>query len=199
MPFPLQTRPASERPPAARPLGARLIAGLLAIGLTGPLAASLPARAETSAQFDVTASVVAGCLVDGLGDSGNAGLIGTLDFGVDSSLSTATHLASTNGSQSIRLRCTPGVDLMVGVDGGTHAAVGARNLQRGGDTASRIPYSLCSDAACIQPIAIGGTASVAVTGANSDDVRLPLFASLTLPGNLPPGTYTDTLTVTLAW
>jgi len=160
---------------------------------------SSPAFAETSAEFGVTAEIVTGCLVDGLGDSGDAGPIGTLDFGTDSSFSTATHSASTTASQAIRLRCTPGVALSMAVDGGAHAAGGVRHLQLGADTAARIAYILCSDAACNQPIAIGGSAAVTVDGANSDDVRLPLHASLTLPGALLPGTYTDTLTVTLTW
>ncbi|HMQ19691.1 MAG TPA: spore coat U domain-containing protein [Sphingopyxis sp.] len=157
------------------------------------------AHAETSASFDVTASIVPGCLVDGLGSSGDAGLIGILDFGEDSSLSTATHGAALASTQTIRLRCTPGVEVTMGIDGGAHADAGSRHLQRGTDTAARIVYTLCSDAACAQPIAIGADTAITVTGANSDDVRLPLFASLTLPGALPPGTYSDTLTVTLSW
>ncbi|MEI4506391.1 spore coat U domain-containing protein [Sphingopyxis sp. CCNWLW253] len=161
---------------------------------------NIPAsRAETTAEFEVSAEIAPGCLVDGLGSSGHAGTIGTLDFGVDSTFSTATHTATTTTAQGIRLRCTPGVNLMMGVDGGSHAATGARHLQRGSDTAARIAYALCRDAACNQPIAIGGSATIAVTGTNSEDVILPLFASLTLLGGLVPGTYTDTLTVTLTW
>lgn len=157
------------------------------------------ANAETTAQFEVSATIAPGCLVDGLGSSGHAGAIGTFDFGTDSTFSTTTHTATTTTSQQIRLRCTPGVNLMMGVDGGSHAVTGARHLQRDSDTAARIAYAVCRDAACTQPIAIGGSAAITITGANSEDVLLPLFASLTLPGSLPPGTYTDTLTVTLTW
>lgn len=173
----------------------RIALAILAMALGG-----LPAaNAETTAQFEVSATIVPGCLVDGLGGSGHAGTIGTLDFGTDSTFSTATHTATTTTSQGIRLRCTPGVNLMIGVDGGSHAATGARHLQRGADTTARIAYAVCRDAACNQPIAIGGSAAILITGSNSEDVLLPLFASLTLPGSLPPGSYTDTLTVTLTW
>lgn len=157
------------------------------------------AKAETSAQFEVSATIAAGCLVDGLGSSGHAGTIGTLNFGSDSTFSTAMHTATTTASQAIRLRCTPGVNLTMGVDGGSHAATGARHLQRGGNSAARITYVLCRDAACNQPIAIGGSAAMLITGANSENIVLPLYASLTLPGGLPPGAYTDMLTVTLTW
>lgn len=158
-----------------------------------------PALADTSASFEVAATIVSGCLVDGLGGSGHAGTIGTLDFGSDFSFSTATHSASLGASQAIRLRCTPGVTLTMSVDGGRHAALGTRHLQLGTDSGARVAYALCRDAGCGQPIAISGSASVAVTGADSEDVRLPLHAALTLPGALPPGVYDDTLTVTLTW
>lgn len=157
------------------------------------------AQAETTAQFDVSATITAGCLVDGLGSSGNAGRIGGLDFGVDSTFSTATHTATTTSGQSIRLRCTPGANLMMSIDGGGHAAAGVRNLQSGANSAARIAYSLCRDAGCAQPISIGTSYAVPVSGANSEDVRLPIYGRLTLPGARPPGIYADTLTVTLTW
>ena len=176
----------------------RTLAALLAVVASGGGLFS-PAFAETSTDFDVTAQIVPGCRVDGVGASGHAGTIGALDFGTDSTFSTATHSAATTTNQAIRLRCTPGVSLTMNVDGGAHAAAGIRHLQRGASATSRIAYALCRDAGCSQPIAIGGNVAVAVSGANSEDVRLPLYASLTLPGALPPGTYADTLTVTLSW
>ena len=179
------------------PMHRALAALLVMVASGGGLLSS--AHAETTAQFDVTARIEPGCLVDGLGSTGHAGTIGTLDFGRDSSLSTASHSATTTATQAIRLRCTPGVNLMMSIDGGTHAAAGLRHLQRGTDPAARITYTLCRDAACSQPIAIGGTAAVAVNAANSLDVRLPIHGRLTLPGGLVPGTYADTLTVTLTW
>lgn len=176
----------------------RTLAVLLAVVASGGGLFS-PVHAETTSEFDVAATVTSGCLVDGLGASGHAGTIGTLDFGTDSTFSTATHNASITTNQTIRLRCTPGVMLAMSVDGGDHAAAGARHLQLGANSSARIAYAVCRDAGCTLPIAIGGSASVPVTTTNSDDVRLPLFASLTLPGALPPGAYSDTLTVTLTW
>lgn len=177
------------RPPAVFAALAMLVASM----------AAGSAQAETTAQFDVSATITAGCLVDGLGASGNAGRIGGLDFGVDSTFSTATHTATTTGGQAIRLRCTPGTNLTMSIDGGSHAAAGARNLQLGANAAARIAYILCRDTGCTQPIAIGTAYAVPVTGTNSEDVRLPIYGSLTLPGTRRPGSYTDTLTVTLTW
>ena len=172
---------------------------LTALAMIALCEGGIGARAETGASFDVAATVSSGCQVDGLGSSGDAGNIGTLDFGMDTSFSTATHHTSIGASQTIRLRCTPGVTLLLSVDGGTHAQGGARHLQKDGDPSARLAYALCRDAACAQPITIGGNTSISVTSANSDNVRLPLHASLTLPGNVPGGVYSDELLVTLSW
>lgn len=171
-------------------------AGFLALAT---LAATTDAMAETSAQFEVSATIEAGCSIDGFGASGHAGSFGTLDFGMDSTFSTAMHTATLIGSQSIVLRCTPGINLTMAVDGGGHAIGGVRSMQHSSDPSQRIAYMICRDAACAQPIAIGGSTGIAITGAVSEDVPLPLYASLTLPGSMRFGTYDDTLMVTLTW
>ncbi len=170
---------------------------LLALAIT--LTTAAQARAATGASFEVSAIITPGCLVDGVGSSGNAGLMGRLDFGTDSALSTATHSANTVTSQSITLRCTPGVALSMTIDGGGHASGGLRHLQAGADTGSRIAYDVCTDAACNTKLAIGGTTGIAVTSLNMNNIRLPVYGRLTLPGNLRGATYTDVLTVTLSW
>jgi spore coat protein U-like protein len=172
-------------------------------GAAGALALAtslLPAdaHAETGKSFQVSATIQPGCLVDGLGASGNAGHIGTLDFGSAPSLSTATRTASLSASQSIRLRCTAGVQLHVAIDGGAHANLGVRRLQLG-NTATRLDYSVCEDAACTKPFGVSVVRNVTVAVGDTEDVRLPIFGRLTLPGGKPAGTYSDTLTVTLSW
>jgi len=170
------------------------IAVLLAL-----LFAAFEAEAATGASFQVSATIEPGCLVDGLGVSGHAGTLGELDFGTDSALSTATHSASSQSTQAITLRCTPGVALAMSIDGGAHAGTSTRHLQRGTNPADRVAYSVCGDAACTVPIAIGGSVGITVTAANMNDVRLPVFGRLTLPGGVPAGMYSDVLTVTLSW
>lgn len=171
-------------------------AALLAMAI---LLSTTDAMAETSAQFEVSAKIEAGCSIDGFGASGHAGSFGTLDFGTDSTFSTAMRTATIMGSQSIVLRCTPGISLAMAVDGGAHAIGGVRAMQHSSDPSERIAYTICRDAACAQPIAIGGSTGIAITGAVSEDVPLPLYASLTLPGSMRFGTYGDTLMVTLTW
>jgi spore coat protein U-like protein len=172
--------------------------------LVGAMSASVmtlppPAAAETGKTLQVSATIQPGCLVAGLGASGNAGTIGQLDFGQATSLSTGTRTASLATSQAISLRCTPGVALKMTVDGGGHVDGGTRNLQRGGNPANRIAYTLCEDAECQRPIAVSQQIGIAVTTENYANVSLPIHGRLTLPGALPPGAYSDALTVTLSW
>ncbi|MCI4590291.1 spore coat U domain-containing protein [Sphingobium sp. BYY-5] len=163
-----------------------------------PIAIGGPVQAETSKSFGVSATIQAGCAIDGLGMSGNAGSMGTLTFAPQPSVATTTVHASLTGSQAVTLRCSPGVQLSMTINGGLHQASSNRNLQLA-STTERLVYSLCADAGCTQAIGINQGVAIGVTTANMNDVHLPIFSSLTLPGDTPPGTYTDTLTITLSW
>ncbi|GAD47686.1 hypothetical protein NT2_01_04580 [Caenibius tardaugens NBRC 16725] len=167
--------------------------------LTAMLALIPSAHAETSKSFELSAAIAQGCAVDGLGMSGNAGALGSLSFGSHPSVATTTHQASLNDTQSVTLRCTPGVALTMSLDGGLHNASGNRNLQLGSDTAARLLYTLCTDAGCSQPIGINQAIPVTVNSSNMNNVRIPVVGKLTLPGNSRVGTFTDTVTVTLSW
>lgn len=164
------------------------------------LAACVPTvvMAETQSTFQVSATIESGCLVDGVGTSGDAGTIGELDFGQDSALSTATHTADATATQSITLRCTPGVALQMRIDGGQHAEGGNRHLQFD-DPSNRVEYQIFRDSAFTQPIGINQNQSITVTTGNMNNVILPVYGRLTLPGNRPTGTYSDALLVTLDW
>lgn len=163
-------------------------------------AACLPvlASAETQSSFEVSATIQPGCQVDGLGAEGDAGTVSRLDFGVDTTLSVATRTADATLSQTITLRCTPGVALQMRIDGGQHGQGGLRHLQLGA-TADRLQYQIYRDPGFSQPIGIDQNQPITITTANMNNVVLPVYGQLTLPGNRPAGTYTDTLLVTLDW
>ncbi|SCW89149.1 Spore coat protein U (SCPU) domain-containing protein [Sphingobium faniae] len=168
-------------------------------GLWALMAMPGPAQADTTASFEVSATIVAGCAADGVGTSGDAGLIGTLDFGNDTTLSTASHSAALTGNQMITLRCTPGVALSMRLGGGQHASGGNRNMQLGPSTADRLPYRLYANAGMTDEITIDQDRSILVTAANMNDVQLHVYGQVSLPGGSAAGTYTDTLLVTLTW
>lgn len=157
------------------------------------------ASAATSASFQVSAAIVSGCAVDGLGMDGDAGHIGQLDFGEGMALATTVHTANLAASQTIVLRCTPGTALTMTIGGGSHLASGQRHLQRGSTSADRLSYRLYRDAGFTQEIGVNQPQSISISTGNMNNVLLPVHGRLTLPGNRVPGVYTDTLLVTLDW
>lgn len=174
----------------------------MSIGVLGMAAGALVfaaagARAELSHNFQVGATIESGCLIEGPGAS--TGNFGTLDFGTASALSTETRTVALANGGTLTLRCTPQTMLSMTVDGGQHVTGSIRHLQRGADAASRIAYALCTDAMCAQPIVISQPVAITVAAGNADDVKLPIFGRLTLPGNVPAGVYADTLTLVLSW
>jgi spore coat protein U-like protein len=148
----------------------------------------LPLAAVTSQSFQVSATVTAGCLV-----VGGVSNYGSLDFGSRSALASgAVQVALTGG---VQLQCTPGVTLNMTVDGGQYNS-GGRHLQLTTGS-NRVAYQLFRDVAFSQSLGIGQSVTVAYSDANN--IRLPIYAQVQLPGNQPGGTYSDVLQVQLSW
>ena len=155
----------------------------------------LVARAELSDNFRVSAQVVPGCLVNDAPPDPALGALGTLDFGVHSSLSTATVQATLVRDAGLVLACTPGTPLVLRVDGGEHFD-GSRRLRL--DASSLLPYRLYRQPGCIDEIPVGGDVPIDTT-TSPDDIPIPIHGCVALPGNAAAGTYEDTLVLTLAW
>lgn len=148
----------------------------------------LPLAAVTSQSFLVSATVTAGCLV-----VGGVSNYGSLDFGSQSALATNTVQVALMGG--VQLQCTPGVTMNMTVDGGQYNSSG-RHMQLSTGS-NRVPYQLFHDAAYSQSLGIGQ--SVAVAYADANNIRLPIYGQVQLPGNQPGGTYSDVLQVQLSW
>lgn len=144
--------------------------------------------AVTSQSFQVSATITPGCLVASGGTN-----YGSLAFGSYSALATST--ASVALTSSVVLQCTPGVTLSMTVDGGLYNS-GGRRMQLNSGTA-KVAYQLFSDAALSQSIVVGQ--SVSVVYSNANNITLPIYGRVQLPGNTPGGTYSDTLQVQLTW
>jgi spore coat protein U-like protein len=148
----------------------------------------LPLAAVTSQSFQVSATVTAGCLV-----VGGVSNYGSLNFGSHSALAAGTvQVALTAG---VQLQCTPGVTLNMTVDGGLYNS-GGRHMQLTSGS-NRVAYQLFRDAAYSQSLGIGQSVAVAYTDANN--ISLPIYGQMLLPGNQPGGTYSDVLQVQLSW
>ena len=164
------------------------MARLRAVSLVLLCACSSAAYADTSATLSVSASIVAGCLVNSTG-----GLYGNLNFGTYSALSTAAVTVALAGG--VTLQCTPGVSVSMQVNGGLNNVSG-RHLKIGSGTA-QIAYQLFQDAARTQSLGIAQSVNVPYTNANA--ISLPIYGYVLLPGNQPAGTYSDTLQVQLSY
>ena len=149
----------------------------------------VPLDAATSSTFQVSAQVVAGCLV-----VGGVTNYGALDYGTQSALSTGLQYLA--GRRHGDLPVHPGVTMSMSLDGGQNSASGTRNLKRSGGT-QVLAYQLYRDAAYSQVLGIGQSVTVSYTDATA--IKLPVYGRTQLPGTLPAGTYTDVVQVSVTW
>lgn len=142
--------------------------------------------------FQVQAVIQNGCLV-----SGGTGtpVFGTLDFGTQPTLSTQTVNATLVSTSSWQLNCTPNMSLTMTLDGGQNYNGGRRLATTGGGT---LLYQLYSDAAWQNVIQQDQAVVITNIGAGNN-INLPVYGRISLPGNAAPGTYFDTVVVTLSW
>ncbi|WP_442954669.1 Csu type fimbrial protein [Pantoea sp. LMR881] len=145
----------------------------------------------SSTTFQVSASIVAGCVISGT----NIGVLGTLDFGTQSGVATNSVSTSFVKSSTINLACTPGTTLSMTINGGNNYT-STRNLKLA-SSSNTLPYYLYTNAAHTNAIPVGQP--VALTYSNANNITLPIYGLLQLPGSTRAGVYTDTLTVTLSW
>jgi len=141
--------------------------------------------------FQVTASVVAGCVISGT----NTGVFGTLNFGTQSGVAATPASASFVQSTSINLACTPGTTLSMSINQGANFTT-TRNLKLP-NFSNTVPYTLFSNASRTTVIPVNQ--AVPLSYSNANNITLPIYGQLQLPGTARAGVYTDTLTVTLSW
>lgn len=164
---------------------ARLAAVLAALAAVSPM----PLDAALSSTFLVNATIQPGCLV-----VGGVTNYGALNFGSFSALASTTANTALSGT-TVTLQCTPGVTLTMAINGGQNNN-GSRNLKRGTGT-NLLAYQLFSDAGYSQALGINQTVNVAYSDPTA--IKLPVYARAQLAGNLPAGSYTDVLQVTLTF
>lgn len=152
---------------------------------------------STSQSFQISAQVEPGCVL-GSGPT-DTNSFGTINFGRLGQLATDLNVASTAGSGSVMLQCTPNTPITIAIDGGRHGSAGTRYLAKGSET---LRYQLYQDEAF--SIVWGdnrgaGTAmsmSFPSTGAQTLPIYARLFRATVLPS---AGIYTDVVTVTVTY
>lgn len=150
-------------------------------GTAPPSTAACATGSEQSQHMPLSAAFADGCQISTATD---------MDFGVASALSTAREQTST-----INLRCPSGTAWRVTLNNGSHASGQNRRMAGPG---GHLGYQLYRDASRTQVWGANNPNSMSGTGNN-------LTQSLTVYGRVPaqpvaaPGTYSDTVTITLTY
>ncbi len=159
------------------------------LGLPLLLAAPLVVAATAGTSFQVTATVVSACSVSGT----------TLHFGA--ALDPVLTPQPVDASSTLTVRCTNTTPYTVALDAGSNAggatAFGNRSMTNGSELLGYQLY-LNPGRTTVWGDGTGGSSTQAGTGSGSDQ-------TLTVHGRLPilsgavPGSYADTVTVTITY
>jgi spore coat protein U-like protein len=134
--------------------------------------------------FTVSATIVATCTINSASTLNFGNTIGVLTANVDQ-------------SSTLQVQCTDTTAYTIGLDAGTGtgATVAVRKLTSGGAT---INYSLYTDAGRGTVWGNTGGATVGATG-NGAAQSYTVFGRIPAQTTPAPGTYTDTITVTVTY
>lgn len=114
-----------------------------------------------------------------------------LNFGSASSLASAV-----NGTAAITMTCPPSTSWKVGLSNGANASGNQRRMA--GGTGDYIGYELYRDAA--RSLRWGSSAGVdTVDGSGNPGSSIPVYGRVPAQGNVTPGSYSDTITVTITY
>lgn len=179
-----------------------LVEGVVMLALScapvGSRSVATAQMAPTTGVLQVTARVESGCRVAGQSQATGVDF-GALDFASHPSLFKVPLTAQSQLSMGmLRLQCVGVVSANVSIDVGMHAAGDQRRLASG---AQRVPYDLSTDAAGLEPfdgstprgVPISATGELAV-------VDLPVYGRVPpAVGGYSPGSYQDSVQVTVSW
>lgn len=137
--------------------------------------------ATTNSTMAVSATVASSCVV-----STSPVAFGTYNPQLGSTL---------DGLGAVAVTCTKDTTYTVSLDGGGQADVAARAMLSGGN---QLPYQLYSDASysVVWGTAVGQT--VAGTGSGTQQ-NLSVYGRIPASQNVPAGSYTDTINVTVTY
>jgi spore coat protein U-like protein len=160
----------------------------LAALATACLSAALlvsPAKAgSTTAQFDVTLTIQAGCEVTGPND---------LDFGTHSFIDSAITATTT-----FSIRCSSGTTGTIALNGGSGASqsIGTRTIETGTNS---INYNLYTAADYLTIWGDGTTGSTVTHSGTGSATTLTIYGRVAAPQTAATGIYSDTITMTVTF
>lgn len=167
----------------------RVLTGIGMVALVGAVSASDAAAQSASSDFDVTASVVANCVIDTPSD---------LAFGAYEPAG-ANAAAPLDGDTTIEVACTRGsTGVYVGLDLGDNASGSTRRMV-GQNDAETLDYELYSDAGRTLADVWGNDAvsGVSYVPVDSSPASLTVFGRVPAAQDVIVDTYQDTVTATI--
>lgn len=178
-------------------INSTILASCLVLGFTS----YANAAGTISGQLDVRITIGQGCSITHGGGIGTYNQFGTLDFGIQTNLSTAVDAKASgaSGANTVGVICSPALPYTVAVDNGVNATGSQRQMrnQTTGLTNNYIAYNLYQDSARATAWVSGTPVSRTGTGtAQSLDFygRVPVVTPAPAAG-----TYTDSVAVTVSW
>ncbi|MGO2009697.1 Csu type fimbrial protein [Vreelandella alkaliphila] len=174
------------------------------IGITSTLFAialfpNLVKAQTVSGTIDASITLEAACSVDGA--EGAAVDFGNLAFGTHSALFDEAD-AQVAGTGGISVLCSPGVTPTFTLLSGLHDNQASPAVHAMQDTAATafVGYTLYTDVARTTELALNGEIVLSEFTSGSGSQSIDLYGrAFGDPGNLPAGTYEDTLNVELSW
>jgi len=150
----------------------------------------------TTDTFKVSAVITSGCALGSSSTSGTTDL-GTLSFGTMTLLSNNVDATSSTGAGSIVVTCTPGTAVTISLDYGVNGGSASKRYLSNGS--QLLAYQLYQDAAH-STVWGNGSLAYSISSFPQTTQTYPLYGRLFSSSTVPnAGTYTDTVTVTLAY
>ncbi|WP_252273168.1 Csu type fimbrial protein [Pseudomonas subflava] len=167
--------------------------------LLGLFSASAWAAGELQGQLNVQLTVGSGCTITNGGQTGGTNTFGTLAFGDYTGLDNIIDGRSlgSGGGSSFGVQCSLGTNYTIAIDNGANSAGGQRRMQSGGEF---IEYDLYQDSARAVPWGDGGAGGTVLAGTGTGTSEEVIVYGRVPPQTTPsPGTYLDTVQVTISW
>lgn len=164
--------------------GLAILTGMAFVG--GPAAAT-----TTTQQFQVQLQIQAQCVINSTA---------TLDFGTAGVLGGAAGTTNTDQSATLNVQCTNSTTYDIGLDAGTTSGgLVSQRLLNNSSTSETIKYNLYTNAG--RSTIWGNTVGTDTVHATGSGAQQTYTIYGRVPGqNTPtPGTYTDTITVTVTY
>lgn len=146
----------------------------------------------TTCTIEVSATIAKGCVISQLAETVD---FGTLDFGLYHQSDSGIKAASLVQDTVVEVRCTPGTELELSIDGGEYYQETHRLKHRSMD--EYINYQLYKDSERQQRLTVNTPVKIEL--GSDGRLVLPLFGAADLSSGMRAGVYQDTVKILISY